>query len=279
MIVVLMGVSGCGKSTIGRLLASRLGWPFLEADEFHPAANRDKLAQGIPLTDADRWPWLAALNTALIHAVQQAGSVVVACSALKESYRDRLDDGLPPVRWVHLRGDPQLLEQRLKRRIGHFSSATILPSQLHTLERPAAALEVQVNGTPARVVEEVARGLGLDAVDPGVSDRLIARHLFAPSLTTPREELFVDLVRGDGFRLETIISTGQATPAGQWLVQQQPEWVALCSGAARLQFADNENPHDVAPGDAWLIPARCQHRVEWTDPGQTSVWLALHFTP
>jgi gluconokinase len=277
MIVVLMGVSGSGKSTIGRLLASRLGWTFLEGDEFHPAANREKLAAGQPLTDADRWPWLAALNAGLLQAVRQAGSVVVACSALKESYRDRLDDGLPPIRWVHLTGDPQLLEQRLEHRVGHFSSTKILPSQLDTLERPVSAVDVHVDGTPAWVVEQTARGLGLEAVDPGVCDRIIARNVFANASPARIAEQVTDLVHGGDFRLESILSTGQATPAGIWLTQDRPEWVVLCSGGARLRFDGDENPYEIAPGDAWLIPARCRHRVEWTDPDDASIWLALHF--
>jgi gluconokinase len=280
MLIILMGVSGSGKSTIGRLLASRLGWPFLEADEFHPAANRTKLAAGIPLTDADRWPWLDALNAGLLEAVQHCGSVIVACSALKESYRDRLDDGLPPIRWVHLVGESALLEQRLERRIGHFSSAKILPSQFATLEPPASAIEIRVDHTPAYVVEQTARSLGIAKIDPAIHDRLVARHLFlTPADAMPTEEVLEDLLQGKQFRLERIISSGQATPAGEWLIQERPEWVSLWSGRARLRLEQDENPYDVAPGDAWLIPARCRHRVEWTDPQQATVWMAIHFDP
>lgn len=277
MLIILMGVSGSGKSTIGRLLASRLGWPFLEADEFHPADNRRKLATGIPLTDTDRWPWLDALNAGLREAVQQSGSVILACSALKESHRDRLDDGLPAIRWVHLVGDPALLEERLERRIGHFSSAKILPSQFATLEPPTSAIEIRVDRTPAYVVEQMARSLGIAQVDPTIHDRIIARHLLVEETdATQTGEVFEDLLCGREFRLERIISSGQATPEGEWLQQEQPEWVSLWSGRARLRFEQDENPYDVAPGDAWLIPANCRHRVDWTDAEQPSVWMALH---
>jgi gluconokinase len=322
MLIVLMGVSGSGKSTIGRLLADRLGWPFLEADEFHPPANRAKLSAGTPLTDEDRWPWLDALNVGLLDAVRQTGSVILACSALKDAYRDRLDDNLPPIRWVHLTADPALLEDRLQRRVGHFSSAKILPSQLETLEPPADAVTVRVDHTPAYVVEQTARALGIARVDPRVAERLVARHLFVDdlegesevggrksevggqqrrigaadsSLRPPTsdfrplspgqrsevagEESFEDLVVGGEFRLERIVSHGSATSAGEWLSQDRPEWVALLTGRAQLRFERDENPYDLAPGDAWLIPAWCRHRVEETDPDHPTVWLAVHWKP
>ena len=278
MLIVLMGVSGSGKTTTGRLLASRLGCPFLEADDFHPRANREKLAAGIPLTDDDRWPWLAALNAGLLDAVRQTDTVILACSALKDAYRDRLDDGLPPIRWVHLIGDRDLLEERLHHRIGHFSSESILPSQFATLEPPDDAVEIRVDGTPAQVVEQTARCLGVTDVDPRICDRLIARHILtdgsAPSSGSARTD---NLLGGDQFRPARNGSLDAATPPGEWYCQQQPEWVLLLAGQAGLLFENDENPFDIAPGDAWLIPAQLKHRVEWTDPDEPSIWLAIHF--
>lgn len=140
MIVVVMGVSGCGKTTIGELLASRLAYPFLDADEFHPPENVAKMAAGTPLSDADRWPWLEALNAKLI-ANQSA---VLACSALKESYRNVLSKGLTDCRFVHLRGSIELIRARMKERRHRYMPASLLESQFATLEPPADAIEVDI---------------------------------------------------------------------------------------------------------------------------------------
>ena len=158
MIVVLMGVSGTGKTTVGRLLAHDLGWPFYEGDDYHSPANVEKMRHGIPLTDADRDGWLAALRT-VIDGV--SGSAVLACSALKAAYRDRLAGGRDDVRFVHLTGDPALLRQRLEQRRGHYMPASLLDSQLATLEPPAGAITVDVGGTPAAIVATIRRALGV----------------------------------------------------------------------------------------------------------------------
>lgn len=137
-ILVVMGVSGCGKTTLGKALGRALHAPFLDADDFHPEANRARMAAGVPLEDEDRWPWLDALGEALRAAAQPKGVAVAACSALKRSYRQRLVERAgEPILFVHLTGAPDLLASRLATRSGHFMPASLLESQLATLEPPA----------------------------------------------------------------------------------------------------------------------------------------------
>lgn len=136
--VVVMGVSGCGKSTVGRLIAQALQRPYLEGDAFHPPENVARMAAGTPLTDADRQGWLHALAGELA-ATQRSGSgAVLACSALKRSYRDMLRSGMPDLAFVHLQGSRELLEARMAQRSGHYMPASLLQSQLATLEPPPA---------------------------------------------------------------------------------------------------------------------------------------------
>lgn len=146
MIVIVMGVSGSGKTTIGKHLAITLGWLFLDGDDFHPPANIAKMRQGIPLTDGDRWPWLDRLRQDLEQLLAQGQSAVVACSALKQRYRDRLQgpDGTR-IRFVYLHGHPDYLRSRLRQRQGHFMAADMLDSQLATLEVPQDAILVEVD--------------------------------------------------------------------------------------------------------------------------------------
>ena len=155
MIVVVMGVSGCGKTTIGKLLASRLGCAFLDADEFHPPENVAKMAAGTPLTDDDRKPWLQALNGKL----REQQNAVLACSALKESYRQLLSKGLDDCRFVHLHGEIELIRARLAERQHRYMPASLLESQFATLEPPASALAVDIAQPPARCVEAIVIGL------------------------------------------------------------------------------------------------------------------------
>jgi gluconokinase len=131
-LVVVMGVSGCGKSTVGAALAERLGVPFADADDFHPAANIAKMSAGTPLDDDDRWPWLAAI-AAWLHQHRDTGAVA-SCSALKRSYRDVLVADTPEAWFVHLHGDREVLAGRVAHRPGHFMPATLIDSQLHALE-------------------------------------------------------------------------------------------------------------------------------------------------
>jgi gluconokinase len=157
--VVLMGVSGSGKTTVGRLLADRLGWTFLDADDFHTAANVEKMRRGEPLTDADRGPWLHALASALRDRLDGGDSVVLACSALKSDYRDvlRIDDR---VRFAFLEADAALLQGRLAGRAGHYFNPALLASQLATLEPPDDALVLDASRPPEEIALEIEGSLG-----------------------------------------------------------------------------------------------------------------------
>jgi gluconokinase len=136
MILIVAGVSGSGKTTVGAMLAGRLGWRFADADEFHPAASVEKMRAGIPLTDDDRWPWLEAIGAWMDERVARNESAVVTCSALKRSYRDLLLGGRPQARMVFLAADPQVLTRRLAARHGHFFPRQLLGTQLADLEPP-----------------------------------------------------------------------------------------------------------------------------------------------
>lgn len=164
MVIVVMGVSGSGKSTVGRLLAGRLGWVFRDGDEFHPEANVAKMRSGVPLNDDDRRPWLLAIQ-AFMRGEEAAGrSAVIACSALKQAYRDLLLRGEPWVRFVHLSGPRPVIEERMRSRAGHFMPVALLESQLATLEAPGDAWLEDLRSTPEEIVDRVmgrlARGEG-----------------------------------------------------------------------------------------------------------------------
>ena len=161
MIVVLMGVTGVGKSTMGKLLAARCGMVFYDADDHHPSANVEKMRSGIPLQDNDRWPWLDQLNQLLQQAQTQQRSVVLACSALKSSYRERLRIGCDDVRFVLLKGDAQLIRQRLAERKGHYMNPALLDSQLATLEVTSDCLLMDISNTPDALVERIVAALTL----------------------------------------------------------------------------------------------------------------------
>jgi carbohydrate kinase (thermoresistant glucokinase family) len=140
MIVLVMGVAGVGKTTIGEPLARALGWPFLDADDYHPPENVAKMKAGIPLQDADRWPWLGRLNREL----KDLENAVLACSALKQSYRDRLAQGIPHFTVVYLYGDAELIRARLASRQHRYMPPALLDSQLAALEPPAQAIAIDV---------------------------------------------------------------------------------------------------------------------------------------
>jgi gluconokinase len=157
--VVLMGVTGTGKTTVGRQLAADLGWEFADADDFHPPANREKMHAGIPLNDEDRRPWLQALHGAIEQALQKGRGLVVACSALKASYREALAGGLSDVRFVLLDGDREVLAARLAHRHHEFMNPALLDSQIETLERPADAPVVDIDMPVAEQVRRIRREL------------------------------------------------------------------------------------------------------------------------
>jgi gluconokinase len=154
MVVIVMGVTGAGKPTVGNMLAGQMAWTFVDADSFHSAANVDKMRRGIPLDDADRAPWLQAMRDAISQWIQDRGNVVLACSALKRSYRDELRVG-PEVRVVYLKGSKELISSRLRQRHGHFAGESILAGQFADLEEPTDAIVVDVGLSP----EEIVRGI------------------------------------------------------------------------------------------------------------------------
>ncbi|MDQ0736692.1 gluconokinase [Arthrobacter agilis] len=170
--VIVMGISGSGKTTIATRLAEQLGWIFAEADDFHPAANIARMSSGTPLTDEDRRPWLESLRDWMTAQARAGRSTVVTCSALRRSYRDVLTQAEGSVRFVHLLGDTGLILERMKTRSGHFMPESLLPSQVSTLEplQPdEQGIRIENTGTP-------------DAVTAAVIDRLRLRHGHSSSL-------------------------------------------------------------------------------------------------
>jgi len=159
VIVLLMGVSGAGKTTVGKLLASQLGWEFADADDFHSAANVEKMRKGIPLTDADRTPWLESLRALVLGWIASGKNGVLACSALKKEYRAKLMVG-PEVRIVYLKADRALLRERLLRRHGHYMKESMLDSQIATLEEPDGAVVIDADKSAEEIVREIRELLG-----------------------------------------------------------------------------------------------------------------------
>jgi gluconokinase len=170
--IIVMGVSGAGKTTIASLLADRLGFAFEDADGFHPLANVEKMKAGIPLTDEDRVPWLTAIAAHIAKCRAHGGHTIIACSALRRAYRDILVAGrADATRIVYLKGERPLIAGRLATRQGHFMPSTLLDSQLATLEEPAAeehAIVVSVADPPERIVDRIVLSLVADDADPSV---------------------------------------------------------------------------------------------------------------
>ena len=161
MMVVLMGVSGCGKTTVGQILAERTGWHLYDADEFHSAASIEKMRRGIALEDADRWPWLDRMNAMLVLKQAQGENALLACSALKQKYRDRLAKGSVQLRWVYLKGDFDLIRRRLDARKNHYMKAGLLESQYAALEEPDDAIVAHIDSEPDAIADFVMSQLQL----------------------------------------------------------------------------------------------------------------------
>jgi gluconokinase len=160
MVIVVMGVSGSGKSTVGSQLALQLGWGFADADDYHAAASVEKMRNGVPLTDADRAPWLKVLRSLIIGWIETGESIVLACSALKQAYRDQLQGG-EDVRFVYLKVRREVLSQRLLERHDHYMKESMLDSQLKALEEPIDAIVVDANGTPENIVRSIRANLNV----------------------------------------------------------------------------------------------------------------------
>lgn len=246
-IFVLMGVSGCGKSTVGRRLAAALGVPYVEGDEFHPPENVARMAAGIALTDADRQGWLETLRDRLKQAAHEGQGLVLGCSALKRSYRDTLRDGAPHLMLVHLHGSRELLSTRLAARRGHYMPASLLDSQLATLQPPTddeRASIIDVAGDADAVVANI------------LADR-------AREMTEFRKtELFTDTDGRARFR-ETALALDQGTPQAQlsalfpslgyqlrhspvgfrssFHVTSTPQWVFILSGQMQIGLQDGSS--------------------------------------
>lgn len=160
MIILVMGVSGAGKTTVGQLLAQELHWTFADADTYHSKENVNKMAAGIPLTDEDRAPWLATLRHLIESWLAANQNAVLACSALREIYREQLFVS-PEVRLVYLRGALPLIHDRLLQRAGHYMDPALLQSQFDTLEEPVGAIVVEVTSSPDEIVRQIRRKLGI----------------------------------------------------------------------------------------------------------------------
>jgi gluconokinase len=172
--LIVMGVSGSGKSTIAASLAERLNWVYEDGDRFHPASNVAKMSAGQPLTDEDRWPWLQAIADEIDRVCESGGHVVIACSALKRAYRDVLVHGRDDVRIVYLKGTQPLIADRLARRKGHFMPPGLLDSQFKTLEPPAAdenPITVSIDASVETIVEDIVRQLKPGSPDDRASGR------------------------------------------------------------------------------------------------------------
>jgi gluconokinase len=162
-ILVLMGVAGAGKTTVGQLLSKELGWPYFEGDDFHSVRNIEKMSDEVPLTDADRLPWLRNIRNKIDELINKNQSAVIACSALKKEYRDILSAGTDKVRFIYLKADRELIKTRLEERRNHFMKAQMLESQFEILQEPAGALTIDASLQPAKIIQLIKKSLGEDS--------------------------------------------------------------------------------------------------------------------
>lgn len=159
MVCIVMGVSGSGKSTIGEMLADRMNWPFYDGDDFHPDSNVKKMEQGFPLSDEDRKPWLNSIHACIRQILDKQKHAVFASSALKESYRNILQDDLDDICWIYLKGDYDLIYNRMQERRGHFMKPEMLRSQFEALEEPDNAIIIPISNEPEEIVEQIVEYL------------------------------------------------------------------------------------------------------------------------
>jgi carbohydrate kinase (thermoresistant glucokinase family) len=167
MVLILMGPMGCGKTTIGELLSGKLGWPFYDGDDFHPRANVEKMRSGIPLNDDDRRVWLEELRSRIEKWLQKGEDTILACSALKQSYRDILGVNQTTVMTAYLKGSYELLRERIEQRKHPYMNKGLLASQFETLEEPSDGIIADVSGTPEDTVNEITRALSALRANPG----------------------------------------------------------------------------------------------------------------
>jgi gluconokinase len=161
-VIILIGVTGVGKIEIGEELAEELGWVFYNGADFHPQANLDKVAEGLPLTDEDRQPWLDRLNKLIGDHIRLEQHAVLACSAFKQSYRDRLIAGHEGAVFVYLKGSPTLIGARLRQRLGHLMKASIVASQYEALEEPENVLTIDADESPRAIIKQILKTFGLN---------------------------------------------------------------------------------------------------------------------
>jgi gluconokinase len=160
LVVLVMGVEGSGKTSVGQLLAQTLGWMFVDADDFHSASNKEKMSRGVPLDDADRGPWLRAIHDSVLQQTGKGRNVVLACSALKQSYREQLQQGME-MKIVYLKGSFELFYSRLQKRQAHFARETLLASQFASLEEPTDAVTIDASLPEAEIVKQIKSTLPL----------------------------------------------------------------------------------------------------------------------
>ncbi len=161
MVIVLMGVAGSGKTTVGEELARLLDWTFCDADDFHSLHNREKMSRGMALNDSDRQPWLEAIRNSILRSISNKQNAIFACSALKKSYRRQLRVNAEEVKFVYLKGSPALLSQRVANRQGHFFAPSLLESQFYDLEEPTDVLEVDVSSPPDAIARSIIAAFNL----------------------------------------------------------------------------------------------------------------------